>query len=369
MIEKEMGYRGSKLNKGNTLFVKEQRVDGSYVNKLTLRYTLTGFERNYQIKTLSNQINQIRTYSANNISQKKDVMGLINPWFMTGFTDAEGTFSISIQHNENYDTNWRVKPVFAIGLHSKDIDILENIKYFWKVGNIHKHGRYSLQYRVESIKDLQVIIDHFDRYPLVTCKRVDYDIFKQAFILIKERKHLKDLGLLKIVGLKSILNLGLTTKLKQEFPTWKDIEVNKPEYIFKDIPNSQWMAGFSSGDSSFNIKISKSLTSKLSTRVQLRFSIDLHIREKELINSCVKFFNLTEDKYVYLKSNSVSLQITNLKDISNVIIPFFSKYPIKGKKSLDFKEFEKVVTMVNNKQHLTQEGLDQILTIKSNMNQ
>jgi len=29
MIEREMGYRGSKSNKGNTLFVKEQRVDGS----------------------------------------------------------------------------------------------------------------------------------------------------------------------------------------------------------------------------------------------------------------------------------------------------------------------------------------------------
>jgi len=80
MIEKEMGYRGSKSNKNNIFFVKEQRVDGSYVNnKLALRYTLTGFERNYQIKILSNQINQIRTYSANNISQKKDVTDSINP--------------------------------------------------------------------------------------------------------------------------------------------------------------------------------------------------------------------------------------------------------------------------------------------------
>jgi hypothetical protein len=68
MIEKEMGYRGSKSNKGNTLFVKEQRVDGSYIGFLCiinkypmLRCTLTGFERNYQVKILSNQINQIRT--------------------------------------------------------------------------------------------------------------------------------------------------------------------------------------------------------------------------------------------------------------------------------------------------------------------
>ena len=62
MIEREMGYRGSKSNKGNALFVKEQRVDGSCIGTLykklypMLRCTLTGFERSYQIKILSKQI-------------------------------------------------------------------------------------------------------------------------------------------------------------------------------------------------------------------------------------------------------------------------------------------------------------------------
>ncbi|MGH2251927.1 LAGLIDADG family homing endonuclease [Enterococcus faecalis] len=42
---------------------------------------------------------------------------------------------------------------------------------------MHKHSEHSLQYRVESIKDLQVIIDEFDNYPLATCKIIDYDIF------------------------------------------------------------------------------------------------------------------------------------------------------------------------------------------------
>jgi hypothetical protein len=38
--------------------VKEQRVDGSYANILALRCTLVGFDRNYQVKILSNQINK-----------------------------------------------------------------------------------------------------------------------------------------------------------------------------------------------------------------------------------------------------------------------------------------------------------------------
>ena len=45
------------------------------------------------------------------------------------------------------------------------------------------------------------------------------------------------------------------------------------------------------------------------------------------------------------------------------------KFPIKGKKSLDFIEFNKVAKLVNNKEHLTKEGLNEILNIKSRMNQ
>ena len=68
MIEREMDDRGSKsklsLNRlisQNLNFVKEQRVDGSLcLIKKHIRCILMDFERNYQIKILSNQI---RTFS------------------------------------------------------------------------------------------------------------------------------------------------------------------------------------------------------------------------------------------------------------------------------------------------------------------
>ena len=203
----------------------------------------------------------------------------------------------------------------------------------------------------------------------MTCKNIDYEIFKKAFDIIKKQEHTTKEGLLKLVGLKSSLNLGLTSKLKEEFSNWKDLEISRPEYKFKGIPDPLWMAGFSSGDSSFNIKISKSETSKLGVRVQLRFSIGLHLREEEFVKYLSTYFNLNKDKHIYYGENSVSFQVTNTKDITNVIIPFFMKYPIIGNKSLDFKDFYKVVIMINNKEHLTKEGFNEILSIKSNMNQ
>jgi hypothetical protein len=61
MSENKMGYRGSKLN--TTLFKKEQRADGSccifsFFRSMQLRCALMGFERNYQIKFLSKQLNK-----------------------------------------------------------------------------------------------------------------------------------------------------------------------------------------------------------------------------------------------------------------------------------------------------------------------
>ena len=85
MSENEMDNRGSKSEINNPqptkISVKEQRVDGSYFGSESnprLRYTLTGGESRYHIKILSKQLNQ-RTFST--------LRNVLNPWFITGFTD------------------------------------------------------------------------------------------------------------------------------------------------------------------------------------------------------------------------------------------------------------------------------------------
>ena len=76
-----------------------------------------------------------------------------------------------------------------------------------QVGNITKRKDIAL-YRVTSIKELEVIINHFDRYSLITQKLSDYLIFKQCFNLIKQKEHLTEKGLLEIMSLKGSLNLA-----------------------------------------------------------------------------------------------------------------------------------------------------------------
>ncbi len=59
---------------------------------------------------------------------------------------------------------------------------------------------------MSSIKNLKVIINHLDQYPLITKKLADYLLFKQSVALIEEKQHLTMEGLLKLVGIKASLN-------------------------------------------------------------------------------------------------------------------------------------------------------------------
>jgi hypothetical protein len=102
MSENEMEYRGSKSGfqnpQPNGITVKEQRVDGSYFGKFSkLRYTLLGFERSYQIKIPSKQFINKRFSTLNNLFN-------LNPFYISGLIDAEGSFSTTIYLSNKYKT-------------------------------------------------------------------------------------------------------------------------------------------------------------------------------------------------------------------------------------------------------------------------
>ncbi len=190
MIENEMGNRGTKSNLKKK-FVKAQRVDGNLcivLNTMRIRCTLMGFERNYQVKILSKQINKL-TFSTSTATLNPHTVPCtkkLNPWFITGFADAESSFGIFIQSSAERKTKWRVKAVFAIGLNKKDLAILQSIQFTFGVGKLYKSGT-KVYYRVESFNELQVIVDHFDKYPLITAKIFDFLIFKSIVVLARKR--------------------------------------------------------------------------------------------------------------------------------------------------------------------------------------
>lgn len=286
-------------------------------------------------------------------------------WFISGFTDAEGCFTIKTQYNINLKTKWRIRPVFSITLNKKDLSLLKIIQNYFKVGNISQSNNMVI-YAVDSIKEVDAIINHFDKYSLVTQKLSDYLIFKQCFNLIKQKEHLTDKGLSEILSLKGSLNLGLSDNIKNVFPNIKIKE--RPKYEFNGISSPFWLSGFISGDGSFHIVFR---STAVNAPVFLRFSVHLHIRDLEVLKGIKTYFKEKEisNKKITLTKNSANLQITKYSDICNIIIPFFNEYPILGMKSLDFEDFKKVSQIIETKEYLTKPLIyNEIVKIKSGMN-
>ncbi len=98
---------------------------------------------------------------------------LLSPYWVTGFSDAESSFSLRLTKSKSSSTGWHINPIFAIELHQKDIAILEEIKNFFGVGSISiRKTRNNAVFHVQSVKDLNnVVIPHFNKYPLITQKK------------------------------------------------------------------------------------------------------------------------------------------------------------------------------------------------------
>lgn len=286
--------------------------------------------------------------------------------FVSGFVDAEGCFFVSISKNALLKCGYTVKPVFQISLHEKDRNLLYDIQnILGGIGKVYNRGTNACIFMVFTIEELIKLIEHFDKYPLLTCKRADFELFKSILDLIIKKEHLTEKGIKKIIALKSSLNKGLPVKLQESF--LENIPVLRPEVnLMNNYLNSSWVAGFTEGEGCFSVVIFKSNT-KTGFAVRLAFTLTQHYRDVKLINSLIKFFNcgqvnISKDK------TSVCFKVTNLPDIYNIIMPFFIKHPLVGGKSLDFVNWCKIAELMKNKTHLTPEGLAEIQKIKSQMN-
>ena len=100
----------------------------------------------------------------------------------------------------------------------KDRALLEDIRDYLGVGKIHDSGKNLIQYRIQTFDELAVLVKHLENYSLITQKKTDFELFKEAYELVIKKEHLNKEGLLKIVSIKASLNLGLSKQLKAAFP-------------------------------------------------------------------------------------------------------------------------------------------------------
>jgi hypothetical protein len=139
--------------------------------------------------------------------------------YISGFTDGEGSFSVSFSVRSKFKTNLEVRPSFSISQHKRNLKILKDVRDYFGVGGIRFSRRdQNYKYEVRSVSDIKkIIIPHFEKYPLKTSKLKDFQIFSEIVDMILSNLHLNNKFLADIVCKAYRMNKSGKRKYKRAF--------------------------------------------------------------------------------------------------------------------------------------------------------
>ena len=134
-------------------------------------------------------------------------------YWITGFTDGEGCFSVAVINNATTKFGKQIFPEFVVTQGEKSLGALKKIKIFFDCGNIFINNRNDnhreplYRYCVRSINELESkIIPFFSRYQLQTAKKSDFMIFSKVIKLMKKEIHKTENGMKNIAKLIEQMN-------------------------------------------------------------------------------------------------------------------------------------------------------------------
>lgn len=195
-IEKELGF-GKVIKQG-------ERVSRYVVQDITNLYLiillfngniiLPSRKKNFKdfLENFNNKIinGKIRTSLINknpiNYQVSEIYPSLINNW-LSGFTDAEGCFTVSFLKNSNA---FRLRYILS---QKGDINlpILSQFILLFKGGNLEAHSlKSNYSYILSGVNNCNNVYDYFYHFPLKTKKSLSLDLWKEIHIAITKKEHL-----------------------------------------------------------------------------------------------------------------------------------------------------------------------------------
>ena len=134
--------------------------------------------------------------------------------------------------------------------------------------------------------------------------------------------------------------------------------------------DAEWIVGFVDGEGCFHISINKIDKMSLGWQVLPEFRVVQNQFDENVLYKIQAYFgfgNVTlnrKDQHGIRKE----FRVRGLENLNKLVL-FFQKYPLQtNTKKHSYKIFSKIIEMMNRKEHLTQEGLDKIAKMVSEMN-
>jgi len=229
-----------------------------------------------------------------------------------------------------------------------------------------------MKYQLSSYKDIErVLIPFLEEYPLLTSKYLNYLDFKKAIEMLKNGEHLTREGIEKLKEMASKMNTNRSFKDKWQFTQ---------EHCSKVVLTPEWIQGFTDAEDCFYFYMGRQkIKGKESSTWLLQASLEIaqNTHDVAVLEMIKRFFNCgiikpkRQDDFLETAQSTRSVSryvISNLTDVMKTVIPFFDEYLLLTNKSLDFVDWKRLIEMKNSKQHYTEEGIERMRLIKSNMN-
>lgn len=133
-----------------------------------------------------------------------------------------------------------------------------------------------------------------------------------------------------------------------------------------DLQINPWfIIGFTDGEGCFTCSVLKSSSYKFGWEVQLCFQIKLHIRDLPVL---LRIQHGLGGIGTISSSQSVcAFRVRKFQELVE-LVKFFDKYPLISKKIGDYMLFKQIVSIMQLKEHLTLQGLQNIINIKATLN-
>lgn len=157
-------------------------------------------------------------------------------WYLSGFTDGEGSFNVSLRKGNGHRLGWQVQMTFNVA--QRDIVDLELLKSYLGCGRLQyrKDGvHYFVVGDYRSINDR--VIPFFEKFSFFSSyKKKNFSLFKQIAILMEQGKHLDSNGLQEIVAIRESLNEGRGRRRKYN---GVDVEIDYQGILRDYTPDSK----------------------------------------------------------------------------------------------------------------------------------
>ena len=123
-------------------------------------------------------------------------------WYIAGFVDAEGCFSVSVKKQETARFGYVIDPVFHVVQGEQGLPVLKAMKIVLNAGRIErKHGQDEWQFIVDNRRQLaEKVIPFFNKYRLIV-KAHDFQRFAEIVERLERKEHWTREGFEKLLRL------------------------------------------------------------------------------------------------------------------------------------------------------------------------